>query len=99
MIKKNNFKKINTDLIPLDKKTILDLHGLTIDETRMIIDQEFDIISKINNNKKVIVLLHGYSKGEVLKKYIREDYEHAMIKYKDWKQNPGITYYIIREKK
>ena len=99
---KNNNKldEINIDLIPLEQKLILDLHGLTIDETRILLDQEFEIIKKdIVNIKIIMVLLHGYSKGEVLKKYIREEYKHEMIKVKHWHHNPGISYYIIKDNK
>lgn len=100
--KEGKIDKINIDLIPFDRKLILDLHGLTIDEVRVLLDQELEIISNKNikyNNILVLVLLHGYSKGETLKKYIREEYKHRQIKSKEWSQNPGITYYIIEEDK
>ena len=93
--------EFNVDLIPLEQKLILDLHGLTIDETRILIDREIEIVKTINKSKdiKVIVLLHGYSKGETLKKYIREEYKHKEIDKKIWGQNPGISYYILKETK
>lgn len=93
-------KKINIDLIPLEQKRILDLHGLTVEEVRVLLDKEFETI-KIDKttNIKVFVLLHGYSKGEVLKKYLREEYRNSGIKQKEWGQNPGISYYIIDEYK
>ena len=96
----NNIKKINIDLVPMDKKLVLDLHGLTVNESKAFIDQECEIITNNGlDSKRVIVILHGYSKGEVLKKYIREEYKNKIILYKDWQQNPGITYYIIKEGK
>lgn len=93
-------KKINVDLISLEQKRILDLHGLTIEEVRVLLDNEFETI-KIDKtiSIKVFVLLHGYSKGEVLKKYLREEYINSGIKQKEWGQNPGTSYYIIKEYK
>lgn len=90
-------KKINIDLVPTIQKNILDLHNLTIDETRAHIDQEIEVNYKLNIDKKVFVLLHGYSNGEVLQKYIRFEYVNKKIKYKEWGQNPGITYFILEE--
>lgn len=89
---------INIDLIPLEQKLIIDLHGLTKDETRILIDREIEIVKTINKSKniKVIVLLHGYSKGETLKRYIREEYINKEIKKKLWGQNPGISYYVLK---
>ena len=96
----NKSKKINIDLIPMNKKLVLDLHGLSIDESRVTIDQECDIIKSNGlDSKRVIVVLHGYSKGEVLKKYIREEYKNSGIQQKEWGQNPGISYYILKEDK
>ena len=95
----NDIKKFNVDLIPIENKLILDLHGLNIDEVRLLIDQELLIIEKnVKNIIKVIILLHGYSKGEILKRYIREEYKHKLIKRKEFQNNPGITYFIIEGK-
>lgn len=98
-----NISKDNIDLIPLENKMVIDLHGLTVDETRALLDREFEIVrNNLNNNirdTRVFVLLHGYSKGEVLKKYIRDEYKHKLIKYKEWGQNPGISYYVLRDSK
>ena len=80
-------KKINIDLIPFEQKRILDLHGLTVEEVRVLLDKEFETI-KIDKTTsiKAFVLLHGYSKGEVLKKYIRKEYKNHGIKEKEWGQ-------------
>lgn len=92
---------INIDLIPLEQKLIIDLHGLTKDETNALIDREIEIIKTIgkSQNIKVIVLLHGYSKGKILKKFIREEYINKEILKKFWGQNPGISYYLLKDNK
>ena len=49
----------------MDKKLVLDLHGLTVNESKAFIDQECEIITNNGlDSKRVIVILHGYSKGE-----------------------------------
>ncbi len=97
--KKRNNNKINIDLVSEEYKNVLDLHGLTVDESRSYIDQEFLIVENMKLNTKVFILLHGYSSGEILKKYIRNEYKNRNIEYKDWGQNPGITYFILKERK
>ena len=87
--------KINLDLVPEENKLILDLHGLTIDETRILLDRELESIQK---HIIAIILLHGYYSGEKLKRYVKEEYNHNKIRYKDWPHNPGVTYYILKER-
>lgn len=93
---KSKAGKINIDLVPEEYKNVLDLHGLTVDESKSYIDQEFLIVESMKLNTKVFILLHGYSSGEILKKYIRNEYKNKNIEYKDWGQNPGITYFILK---
>ena len=54
----------------------VDLHGLTLDEAK-------DIINRLFNTKKlhilVIELVHGYKRGTVLKDYIEKDFNHSRL--------------------
>ena len=57
----------------------LDLHGLSRDEA------EFELVRCLNlvdANVKAIEVVHGYHKGTVLKKLVRESFKHPLIEKK-----------------
>jgi len=66
-----------------------DLHGLTLEEVKTIIQLLFD--SK-KLKVRALELVHGYNRGSVLKDYIEKDFSHIRLENKiKGLSNEGIT--------
>lgn len=69
----------------------LDLHGETLEEARA------DLIYTLNSLDifyKGVLIVHGYHKGQVLKNYIRDKFEHKNV-YKKIKVDASRTLLLV----
>ena len=58
------------------KTKIVDLHGLSLEQAKAEIIYE---INSVDIDIKNILLIHGYTRGTVLKNFIRKEFEYFKV--------------------
>jgi hypothetical protein len=71
----------------------LDIHGMTIIESKIYLTQMLDAIS---NDYNEMVVVHGYH-GRVLLNFIRNEFYHKRINRKLISLNPGQTIFLLNK--
>ena len=72
-----------------------DLHGMTESEAIKVIDQ---VLAKASPSTYQIQLIHGFHRGTVLQKMIRDYYQYdKKVKRIIPGDNPGITVLVLKE--
>ena len=73
----------------------IDLHGMTETEAIKVIDQA---LVKVSPSTYQIQLIHGFNRGTVLQKMIRDYYQYdKKVKRIIPGENPGITVLVLKE--
>ena len=73
----------------------IDLHGMTESEAIKVIDQA---LAKASLSTYQIQLIHGFHRGTVLQKMIRDYYQYdKKVKRIIPGDNPGITVLVLKE--
>ena len=73
----------------------VDLHGMTESEAIKVIDQA---LAKASPSTYQIQLIHGFHRGTVLQKMIRDYYQYDnKVKRIIPGDNPGITVLVLKE--
>lgn len=73
----------------------IDLHGMTESEAIKVIDQA---LAKASPSTYQIQLIHGFHRGTVLQKMIRDYYQYdKKVKRIIPGDNPGITVLVLKE--
>ena len=70
----------------------IDLHDMQELEAKYYLDK---FITTAPQNIKQINVIHGYKKGQVLLKMVRNNFKHSRIKKKVIPFNKGITIFYI----
>ena len=85
-------------LIPEEQRYRMDIHSYTLEEAIITIQNTLD---NLEYNKKVIIVIHGYSTGSILLKGIRNDLrnnlQHDRIEKIIPALNPGITLIYLKK--
>lgn len=71
----------------------IDLHGMTAYEAE---EHLILFLENLPKNKKAVIVTHGYSRGTVLKKMVKQEFYHWRIKNKSVGLNPGVTYFWLK---
>ena len=71
-----------------------DIHGLTAEDAKRQL--EF-LLSRADKNVKEIVVIHGYSHGQVLKNMVRTQLKHPRIASKLLSLNEGQTRILLKQ--
>lgn len=73
----------------------IDLHGMTESEAIKVIDRA---LSQVSPSTYQIQLIHGFHRGTVLQKMIRDYYQYdKKVKRIIPGDNPGITVLVLKE--
>lgn len=72
-------------------KYVLDLHGYTVTEAKVAID---NMIKSISGPMNELVIVHGYS-SNVLQTFVRKQYRNSKIKQKIITINQGETIFLL----
>lgn len=70
---------------------ILDLHEMPLWEAELVLE---DALEQAGEDIKEIEVIHGYHKGQVLQKMVRE-FKHKRIKGKHIGMNNGMTVLLL----
>ena len=70
-----------------------DVHGMTVAETAVLLNQLLDTLSKQYGE---LIVVHGYHQ-HVLLDYIRKEYKHPRIERMALDMNPGQTIIYLKE--
>lgn len=81
-------------LIPEDEKIELDLHDMQVDEARFYLEQT---IEKAEYKIKLIVVVHGYRKGQAILNMVRHEFKHKRIEKKVIPFNKGMTLIFLKQ--
>lgn len=81
-------------LIPEEQKYRMDIHSYTLEEAIITLQNTLD---NLEYNKKVIIVIHGYSTGSILLKGIRNNLQHDRIEKIIPVLNPGITLIYLKK--
>lgn len=71
-----------------------DIHGMTADEAKRQL--EF-LLTRADKNTKEIIVIHGYSHGQVLKNMVRTQLKHPRIASKLISLNEGQTRILLKQ--
>jgi len=71
----------------------VDIHGMTADDAKRQL--EF-LLSRADKNVKEVVVIHGYSHGQVLKNMVRTQLKHPRIASKLLSLNEGQTRILLK---
>lgn len=73
----------------------VDVHGLTKDQARTLIDSR---LKKANGSVYRLRVIHGYNSGTELRKMVRSAYKnHPKVKRIEFGMNQGETDLILRD--
>jgi hypothetical protein len=71
----------------------LDIHGMTIIESKVYLTQMLDAIS---NDYDEMVVVHGHH-GRILLNFVRNEFHHKRINRKMLSLNPGQTIFLLNK--
>lgn len=75
------------------EKAEIDLHGCTAEEAEM---QLVEYLEALPKTVRMVAVTHGYSRGTILKRMVKNDFYHWRVADKQVGLNPGITYLILK---
>ena len=73
---------------------LVDIHGMRADEAKRRL--EF-LLTRAEKTTREIVVIHGYSHGQVLKNMVRNELRHPRIEAKLLSLNEGQTRLLLKE--
>lgn len=73
----------------------VDIHGMTVIEAKIELNHTLDGVS---DTVRELVVVHGYSHGSILLKFVRRQYRHKRVVKKMLTMNPGETVFILQPK-
>lgn len=71
----------------------VDIHGMTASEAKRQLES---LLSRADKNIKEVIVIHGYSHGQVLKDMVRTQLKHPRIEAKLLSLNQGQTRIILK---
>lgn len=71
----------------------IDLHSMSVIESKKYLKTYLNTLGKGVVEVRVI---HGYSSGTNLQKFVRKEFNHKRIERKILELNPGMTTFIIK---
>lgn len=71
----------------------LDLHQMTVIEARKYLKTELNSMPK---HIKEVRVIHGYTRGKELQKFVRQQFNHKRIERKILELNQGMTTLILK---
>lgn len=74
-------------------RLVIDLHQCLVDEARVLLSQQLDMLPQNINEVKVI---HGFHQGSALLEMVRNDFRHRRISKKYRGLNKGITVFYLK---
>ena len=81
-------------LIPEEQRYRMDIHSYTLEEAIITLQNTLD---NLEYNKKVIIVIHGYSTWSILLKGIRNNLQHDRIEKIIPALNPVITLIYLKK--
>ena len=76
-----------------DRRLVVDLHQLQVDEAKILLNQQLDMLPQ---NIKEVKVIHGFHHGNVLMDMLRKDFKHKRINQKYRGLNKGITIFYLK---
>lgn len=73
----------------------VDIHGMRSDDAKRQLER---LLSRAGKDVREIVVIHGYSHGQVLKNMVRLELKHARIQSKLISLNEGQTRLLLKER-
>ena len=80
-------RKISADVLETD------IHGMYEEDARRYLE---NLLSNPGKGSREIVVIHGYSHGQVLQNMVRRKLKHPRIAAKLLSLNPGSTRLLLR---
>lgn len=74
----------------------IDLHGMTKEEAKYILEEEIELAEE---HIKMIIVVHGYSLGSTLLNMVRTELESSRIERIENTENPGVTFIYLKKRK
>lgn len=85
-------KRMRDILLNPDQIIEVDLHEMPLWEAKLVLE---DTVTQAPDYVKEIVVIHGYHKGQVLMKMVREEFKHKRVKGKHIGMNNGVTVLLL----
>lgn len=76
-----------------DSRLVVDLHQLLVEEARILLVQQLDMLPISIKEVKVI---HGFHHGNALLDMLKKDFKHKRISSKYRGMNKGITIFYLK---
>lgn len=73
---------------------IVDIHGMYATDAKRELER---LLSRAGKNIHEVVVIHGYSHGQVLKNMVRRDLKHPRIQSKLLSLNEGQTRILLKD--
>ena len=82
-----------SEISPANVET-LDLHGYTLDDAKIELDNFLNFVDK---NIDEVHVVHGYHSGNAIKNYLKHDFRHKRVKKNLHSVNQGITILVLKK--
>jgi DNA-nicking Smr family endonuclease len=76
-----------------DSRLVVDLHQCLVDEARVLLSQQLDMLPQ---NIKEVKVIHGFHHGNALMDMLQRDFKHKRISKKFKGLNKGITLFYLK---
>ena len=74
-------------------RLVVDLHQLLVDEARVLLSQQLDMLPL---NIKEVKVIHGFHHGNAIMDMLKNDFRHKRISKKYRGLNKGITLFYLK---
>ena len=72
----------------------IDLHQMSVAEARKYLKSQLSTMPK---HIKEVRVIHGYTRGKELQKFVRKEFSHKRIERKVLELNQGMTTLILKQ--
>ncbi len=76
-----------------DSRLVVDLHQLLVDEAKILLIQQLDMLP---TNIKEVKVIHGFNHGNALLDMLKKDFKHKRISQRYRGMNKGITIFYLK---
>ncbi|MDD2370929.1 MAG: DNA mismatch repair protein MutS [Firmicutes bacterium] len=76
-----------------DSKLVVDLHQLLVDEAKILLIQQLDMVP---SNIKEVKVIHGFHHGGAILDMLNNNFKHKRISRKYRGMNKGITIFYLK---
>jgi len=77
----------------MTKTAEIDLHQLNVTEAKSYLDS---YISAMPKGTAELVVIHGFNRGSILQRFVRNTYKHKRVEKKIIGLNQGSTIFLIK---